>query len=180
MNCNDNHSQTMIVQDESEKLTRIRKGSKVLLNMADFHRFCRWKSFTLGLITGLMSGVDGSSVQAQVTKPSVVATTSILCDVTRQIVQETIALTCLLQPGADPHLYSASPQDRKAIEGASLILYAGYNFEPNLIRLIQASPNQAVKVAVSEKAVPNPITAGHSHNHAGEQQCSRSPCVSQR
>ncbi len=117
------------------------------------------------LTTGLLTGLQTLSVQAQTGKPKVVVTTSILCDITKQIAQNTIDLQCLLQPGSDPHLYSPKPQDRKAIEIAKLILYAGYNFEPDLIRIIQSSSNQAPKVAVSEKAVPNPITAGHTHNH---------------
>ncbi|MGG6268917.1 metal ABC transporter solute-binding protein, Zn/Mn family [Leptolyngbya sp. AN03gr2] len=88
--------------------------------------------------------------------PKVVATNTILCDLTRQIAAATVNLTCLVKPGADPHVYQATPEDRKAIEQANLVLYGGYNFEPTLIKLIQASSNSAPKVAVNELAVPKP------------------------
>jgi manganese/iron transport system substrate-binding protein len=95
--------------------------------------------------------------------PKVVATTSILCDLTKQLAANTIDLTCLVPPGTDPHLYQPKPEDRKAIESAKLILYAGYDFEPGLIKLIQATKNPAPKIAVDEVAVPNPIQTEHAH-----------------
>jgi len=95
--------------------------------------------------------------------PKVVATTSILCDLTQQVAANTIDLICLVPPGTDPHLYQPKPEDRKAIENAKLILYAGYDFEPGLIKLIQATKNPAAKIAVDEVAVPNPIQTEHEH-----------------
>jgi manganese/iron transport system substrate-binding protein len=88
--------------------------------------------------------------------PKVIATNTVLCDLTKQIAATTVNLTCLVKPGADPHVYQATPEDRKAIEQANLVLYGGYNFEPTLIKLIQSSSSPAAKVAVNELAVPNP------------------------
>ncbi len=88
--------------------------------------------------------------------PQVVATTNVLCDLTKQVAGDTINLTCLISPGADPHLYQPKSEDRKAIEQASLILYNGYNFEPGLIKIIKASKNPAPKIAVGQVAVPKP------------------------
>lgn len=62
--------------------------------------------------------------------PQVVATTSVLCDLTQQIAEATVALTCLIQPGQDPHTYQVRPSDRQAIEQADLILYDGYGAAP--------------------------------------------------
>jgi manganese/iron transport system substrate-binding protein len=89
-------------------------------------------------------------------KPLVVTTNAVLCNLTQQIAADTINLRCLIDAGTDPHVYQPTPDDRKAIETASLILYGGYGFEPQLIKLIQASSNLAPKVAVDELAVPNP------------------------
>jgi len=100
--------------------------------------------------------------------PLVVATNSVLCDLTRKIAAETIDLTCLIQPGTDTHVYQPTPDDRKAIEDAKLILYAGYNLEPSLTRLIQASSNPAPKIAVDEVAVPQPLKGGHEHESGEE------------
>lgn len=102
--------------------------------------------------------------------PLVVATTSILCDLTEQVAQDTVNLKCLVSPGVDPHVYQATPEDRQAIESADLVLYGGYNFDSSLIKLIKATTQDNLKIAVHEEAVTNPILAeehdhGHSHDH---------------
>ena len=89
-------------------------------------------------------------------RPLVVASNTVVCDVTRQIAGETINLKCLIDAGADPHEYQPKPEDSKAIEQAKLILFGGYNFEPQVIKLIKATSNPAPKVAVNEAAVPKP------------------------
>jgi len=89
--------------------------------------------------------------------PLVVATNTLVCDLTKQIAATTINLKCLIDPGSDPHVYQPKPDDRKAIEQAKLIVYGGYDFEAGLIKLIQATSNPATKVAVHELAVPNPL-----------------------
>ena len=89
--------------------------------------------------------------------PRVVATTSVLCDLTKQVAEETINLTCLTSPDTDPHLYQPSPADRKAIEQAKLIFFNGYNFEPSVLKLIKASKNRVPNIAVGQRAVPKPL-----------------------
>jgi manganese/iron transport system substrate-binding protein len=61
----------------------------------------------------------------------------VICDLTRQIADRTIDLTCLGAPGTDPHGYEPTPADRRAMVDAQLILDSGYGFEPKLIKLIQ-------------------------------------------
>jgi manganese/iron transport system substrate-binding protein len=89
-------------------------------------------------------------------RPVVVASHSVLCDLTQQIAADTIDMDCLIKPGADPHLYQPTPDDRKAIDTAKLVLYGGYDFEPSIIKLVEATSNSAPKVAVDEVAVPTP------------------------
>jgi manganese/iron transport system substrate-binding protein len=88
--------------------------------------------------------------------PKVVVTTTVLCDLTRQIAASTIDLVCLLTPGSDAHIYKLTPAARQSIEQAQLILYGGYNFEPELIKAIKATSNLAPKIAVHEVGVPQP------------------------
>jgi ABC-type Zn uptake system ZnuABC Zn-binding protein ZnuA len=88
--------------------------------------------------------------------PQVVATTSVLCDLTKQVAGNTVNLTCLIDPSTNPHFYKPKPEDRRAIEQANLILYSGYNLEPNLIKLIKATKNPAPKIAVGQLAVSKP------------------------
>jgi manganese/iron transport system substrate-binding protein len=104
------------------------------------------------------------------TLPSVVATNTVVCDIAKQIAADTIDLKCLMDAGADPHVYEPKPDDRKAIETAKLVLYSGYNFETSLIKLIEASANNAPKVATSEIAITTPLMTEHDHDEEGKKE----------
>ncbi|XZO00822.1 MAG: metal ABC transporter solute-binding protein, Zn/Mn family [Microcoleus sp.] len=95
--------------------------------------------------------------------PKVVATTGVICDITKEIAASSIDTICLIKPGDDPHAYQTKPEDRKAIETGNLILYAGYDHEPSIIKLIQSTTNSAPKIAVHQLAVPKPLMGEHEH-----------------
>lgn len=127
---------------------------------------------TASLVGGCtqLSTSEIKSPTAKGDRPKVVVTTTILCDLTQQIAAETVDLICLLKPGVDGHTYAPTPEARKAIEKANLILYSGYNFEPSLIKLVQSTSNPAAKIAVAEKAIPQPLLGeGDHHEHSQEE-----------
>ena len=97
-----------------------------------------------------------TTTQVNENLPQVVATTSVLCDLTRQVAGNAVNLTCLISPSTNPHFYKPKPEDRRAIEKANLILYSGYNLEPNLIKLIKTTKNTAPKIAVGQLALSKP------------------------
>ena len=126
----------------------------------------------IGLLTSCTSPPPATnstpdSAQIVSSKPSVIASNSVLCDLTKQIAQETIDLKCLIPGGQDPHTYSPTPDDRKAIETGNLILYGGYDFEPEVIKLIKAAKSKNA-IAIHEIAVPKPIMAEEEHRHGDE------------
>jgi manganese/iron transport system substrate-binding protein len=84
----------------------------------------------------------------------VVATSTPIADWATQVGGDAIEVTSILQPGADPHVYEPVPADSIAFEQADLILYNGYNLEPNLIRLLNAAGVDARRVAVGEVVPP--------------------------
>jgi manganese/iron transport system substrate-binding protein len=125
----------------------------------------------LGFLTGCSSAtnsVGNATPENRSKKPLVVVTTDVLCDITKQIARDTVELRCLLASGSDPHGYQVTPADRQAIEKANLVLYAGYDFEPSLIKSIQNTNSKSPKIAVNELAVPKPLTMAAEHDHGGE------------
>ncbi len=126
----------------------------------------RWSCISIVMSLGVLTSCAAPSFnqasspalspEAASSNVKVVVTSTVLCDMTQQIAANTVNLTCLLKPGTDPHVYEVSPNDRKAIGTANLILYSGYNFEPSLIKLIQSTSNTAPKVAIAQAAVPTP------------------------
>ncbi|MBD3563346.1 zinc ABC transporter substrate-binding protein, partial [Planktothrix sp. FACHB-1355] len=130
-----------------------------------------WGAIVVAIATSLSGCGADTQATTQTTaspKPKVVASYSILCDLTEKIAQETVELKCLVGADRDPHTYQATPEDRKAIETAQLIFYGGYDFEPAIIDLVKATNNFAPKVAVNEKAVPNPLMGEEHHHHHTE------------
>jgi manganese/iron transport system substrate-binding protein len=110
--------------------------------------------------SGESASPPATSVDKQVASskaPLVVATIDVICNLAKTIAKETIELKCLIAAGTDPHTYAVTPADRQAIETASLLLYAGYGFEPAIIKAIEATKNTAAKVAVNEVAVNKPL-----------------------
>ena len=132
------------------------------------------RSFRLFTALAILSGASPLLLNNQAahsqTSPQVVASYSVLCDLTQQIAQDTLDVTCLIGAGEDPHLYNATPSDRRAIEAADLVLYGGYGFEPDIIQMVEATDGDAPQIAVSEVAVTEPLLgAHHDHgSHAGE------------
>ncbi len=114
--------------------------------------FWRW-ALALGwlLAAGCIEAPDGRKAPLQV-----VATHSVLCDLTRRVAGPTVALTCLLPAGADPHLHAITPFDRRAVEQADLVLYNGFGLEPFIEELVVAGKPPAL--AVGEAVLARPLT----------------------
>ncbi len=122
--------------------------------------YCRRIPYFLSAILLLWSGAglggcESPSLQVDSNQiPNVVSTSTIITDWTTNIGGDTIQVVGILEPGADPHIYEPVPADSAAMEDADLILYNGYNLEPNLVRIITATGVNARKVAVGEIVTP--------------------------
>ena len=115
----------------------------------------------LGILLSLsVSACDRVGSDSSDGKPDVVATSTIIADLTKNIGGDEIDLTSILQPGADPHVYEPVPKDSIYLEEAELILYNGYNLEPGLIKLIEAAGVKADKLAVGEVVKPLQLDKG--------------------
>ncbi|WP_066424319.1 metal ABC transporter substrate-binding protein [Anabaena sp. 4-3] len=116
--------------------------------------------FVALLIQGCTQVNSNSTANVTDGKPQVVATNTIIADLADEVGGEEIQLTGILQPGADPHVYEPVPADSKLLEEADLILYNGYNLEPGLIKLMNASGGKARKLAVGEVVKPLQLEEG--------------------
>lgn len=118
----------------------------------------------------------GNSTGAENDKPSVVTTSTMITDWTKQVGGDEIAVTGILKPGADPHVYEPIPADSRAMEQADLILYNGYNLEPELRKVMEGtgmSPEKTFAVAevippldyeYNGQSVPDPHVWGDAEN----------------
>lgn len=86
-------------------------------------------------------------------KPRVVATTTVIGDITHQIAGDKIDLTTLLKPGVDPHDYEPVPGDLQLISQAQIVLANGAGLERWLDKLVQ-SAGTAVKIINVSAGLP--------------------------
>lgn len=94
----------------------------------------------------------------------VVATTTLVGDVVRQVAGDAVDLAVLLPAGADPHGFQPTPQDAALIANADLVFINGLDLEEFLDRLIQNAGGSARVMAVSDGIT---VIEGHEE-HAEE------------
>ena len=116
-----------------------------------------WLGMFLSL--ALMSCTPNSQPQTN-TQPQVVATSTIIADLAEEIGGEEVQITGILKPGADPHVYEPVPADSRVLEKANLILYNGYNLEPGLIKLMNATGGKVKKIPVGEVVISLKLDKG--------------------
>jgi len=114
------------------------------------------------------TGTDGDRLR-------VVATTTQLADVTRQIVGEEAEVTSLLQPGASAHSFDPGPAALSALADADLLVINGAGLEGWLDDTVEASGFAGTVVDTSSEleliAADEDPHAGHDHaehEHAEE------------
>lgn len=111
-------------------------------------------------------------------KLPVVASFSILGDFVKNVGGERIALTTIVGPNGDSHVYQPTPADAKKIAGAKLVFVNGLGFEGWMDRLIKASGSKAKVIVATQGITPRERTAtepqddddhkgakGHAHDH---------------
>lgn len=128
------------------------------------------------------SDPDGATSASGSTGPgvSVVATTTIWGDITRQIVECAGAgeVTTLMPVGADPHDYSPSSQDVAAMVGADVVIANGLGLEEGLEKSLESAQQDGATVfAVAPLLDPIPFgeegkepshEEGEEHEHSGD------------
>lgn len=109
-----------------------------------------------------------SAQTATVPQIPVVATFSILADFVRQIGGDRLALTALVEPGGDAHVFTPTPADARALVAAKLVFINGLGFEGWVNRLITSSGTKATLVTATRGITPlKAEKGGHDHNPAG-------------
>src|SRR5690606_13829396 len=98
-------------------------------------------------------------------KLPVVASFSILGDFVRNVGGERIALTTLVGPDGDAHVYSATPADAKNLADARVVFVNGLGFEGWMDRLVKASGSKAPLVTASRGIKTQRMAGGDSHGH---------------
>jgi len=88
----------------------------------------------------------------------VVVTTNVIGDLVRQVGGDHVALTTLMGPGVDPHLYRASEGDVRTMAEADLVLYNGLHLEGKMTDVFAQMNRRSVPTsALAEEGVPDSL-----------------------
>lgn len=104
---------------------------------------------------------------------AMMASTSIVADVVRQVGGERVRVDTIVPIGADSHNYEPSPQDLARVNAAKAIFIVGAGYEEFIERLIASSGTQAQVVSLSENLALRTLSeeeaGGHMHDDHGDE-----------
>jgi len=86
-------------------------------------------SIAFVIVLSLMSSIFINSSFAEEKRPLVVASTTQIADLARQIAGDSLDVRSILAPGADPHTYQPTPDDVQLVLRADLCLENGLHLE---------------------------------------------------
>jgi zinc/manganese transport system substrate-binding protein len=94
-------------------------------------------------------------------KLPVVASFSILGDMVAEVGGDRVAVTTLVGPDGDAHVYEPTPADAQTVAAASVVFVNGLAFEGWLDRLIEASEYQGPVIVATTGVVPLEMAEEH-------------------
>ena len=116
----------------------------------------------------LSSCSQPASTPATEGRLKVVATTSIIGDVVRNIGGDLIDLTVLMPAGTDPHSFEPSPQQIAALSDADIVFVNGFNLEETLAPVLESATTPDKIVVVSEGVEPIVFAGKEDDAHADD------------
>ncbi|WP_339288853.1 metal ABC transporter substrate-binding protein [Paenibacillus sp. FSL E2-0201] len=102
-----------------------------------------------------------SEGEADNDKLKIVATYSIIADMTENIVGEKAEVYSMVPIGTDPHMYDPLPKDTSKVSSADLVFYNGLNLETGkgwFQDLLDVTNKKGVAFAVSDEVTPMYLT----------------------
>ena len=114
--------------------------------------------------TALAAALVAFTLPAHAAEPlRVVASFSLLGDLVQQVGGDRVAVTTLVGPGADGHVFQPTPAHARQVGQAQLVVSNGLGYEGWMPRLLQSTGYKGLQV-IATKGV-RPIEGGKDHDH---------------
>ncbi len=126
------------------------------------------RSTLVSMLALLSLPVTARAQTPAATPLNVVATFSVLGDLTQAVGGDNIQLTTLIGPGVDAHTFDPSPADLAMLERADVIVENGLGFEPWLENFLESTSFQGERIVASEGVTTRNADEGEHAEEDGE------------
>ena len=110
------------------------------------------------------AGAAGAASSQAAGETKVVTTFTILGDMVENVGGKLVAITVLVGPDGDTHMYEPTPADARALAEADLVVVNGLGFEGWIDRLVRASGYAGPVVAASDGISTLGAADGHGRD----------------
>jgi manganese/zinc/iron transport system substrate-binding protein len=107
-------------------------------------------AFMVPALVAIAATNCGPSARADEPPRPVLATTTVVADLVRQVGGDRVAVDSLMGPGIDPHSYRATPRDADRLAGARLVVASGLHLEGKLAALLTRLARRVPTTAVAD------------------------------
>ena len=119
----------------------------------EIHRQSRWIRGLAAAALVLLAACAPPEPPETEGRLNIVATTGMVADVARNVGGSRVAVTSLMGPGVDPHLYKASEGDVRRLYRADVVFYSGLHLEARMGEVLEQMSSRARTVPIAQ-AVP--------------------------
>lgn len=119
------------------------------------------------LLIAVLAGCGGGATPSENAGPAVVATTSILGDVARNVVETEGEVQVLMGTATDPHDFSPSARQAASIRSADLVIVNGLGLEAGMDDVIESAAAEGANILEVADMV-DPIPFGDHGEEEGE------------
>lgn len=98
-------------------------------------------------------------------RPVIIASTTFLADIARNVAGDRLSVESLLPVGADPHSYQPTPQDAAKVAASKLLIVNGMDYEQFIESLLENAGGDHTVITASDG-----LEALHAEEQAGEGQ----------
>lgn len=109
-----------------------------------------------------------AAAQDATKKIPVVASFSILGDLVKEVGGDRVAVTTLVGPNGDAHVFQPAPADAKKVAAAQIVFVNGLGFEGWIDRLVKASGTKAEIVVATKGITPREMADEDEDDHAAQ------------
>lgn len=128
-----------------------------------------WKAGIVVALLALVASACTGEESTRAPRVTVVATTTILGDVVRNVVGPDAGVEVLIPTGADPHDFQPSSRQVAALVAADLVVANGLGLEEGLLDALRSAASDGASIVYLAEALdPLPFSGDHTDDHGDD------------